>query len=152
MSDTNVGRDVSVDVNMNMDVDQPAIGRAEALTREFFAAIDERDPRRLHATLAEHATFRALPHASPVRPAGEIVAYFGTVVSSYPTARWEVTDVIAAHDRAAVQFIVREPSTRLGRDLISEQVAIFRIADGKIVSVVGYYDATEFRRVFWEEA
>ena len=129
-----------------------AMGAIETLAREFFAAIDERDPRRLHATLAEHATFRALPHNQPIRPSTEIVEYFGSVVSSYPTARWEVTDVIAATDRAAVQFVVREYSSRLGRDLISEQVCIFRVSDAKIVSIVGYYDSTEFRKVFWDEA
>lgn len=125
---------------------------AETLAREFFAAIDERDPRRLHATLAEYAAFRALPHAAPIRPAEEIVSYFGSVVSSYPRARWEVSDIIATEDRAAVQFVVREFSQRLGRDLMSEQLAVFRVADGKIISIVGYYDASEFRRVFWEEA
>jgi len=76
---------------------------AEELSREFFAAIDARDPRRLRATLANHAAFRALPHRDVIRPADEIVAYFGTVVSSYPTARWEVTDVISDGERAAVQ-------------------------------------------------
>jgi ketosteroid isomerase-like protein len=125
---------------------------AETLAREFFAAIDERDPRRLQATLAEHATFRAQPHGAPVRPAEEIVAYFGSVVSSYPEARWEVSDVIATTDRAAVQFVVREFSQRLGRELISEQIAVFRVAGDKIVSIVGYYDTAEFRRLFWEEA
>lgn len=125
---------------------------SETLAREFFAAIDERDPRRLHATLAEYATFRAQPHAAPIRPADEIVAYFGSVVSSYPQARWEVSDVIATEDRAAVQFVVREFSQRLARDLISEQLAVFRVAEGKIISVVGYYDTAEFRRVFWDEA
>jgi len=124
---------------------------AETLAREFFAAIDERDPRRLHATLAEYATFRALPHSPPVRPAEEIVAYFGAVVSSYPRARWEVSDIIATEDRVAVQFVVREFSQRLGRDLISEQLAVFSVADGRIISIVGYYDSAEFRRVFWEE-
>lgn len=125
---------------------------SETLAREFFAAIDERDPRRLHATLAEYATFRAQPHSAPIRPADEIVAYFGSVVSSYPQARWEVSDVIATEDRAAVQFVVREFSQRLARDLISEQLAVFRVAEGKIISVVGYYDTAEFRRVFWDEA
>ncbi len=124
---------------------------AETLAREFFAAIDDRDPRRLHATLADHAIFRALPHSAPVRPAEEIVAYFGSVVSSYPTARWEISDVIATADRAAVQFVVREFSPRLGRELISEQLAVFRVADGKIISIVGYYDTAEFRRVFWDQ-
>jgi ketosteroid isomerase-like protein len=123
----------------------------EGLGREFFAALDARDPRRLRATLANHATFRALPHGEVVRPADEIVAYFGTVVSSYPTARWEVTEVIAAEDRAAVQFIIREYAPQLGRELMSEQVAIVRAADGRIVSVVGYYDTAEFRRLFWDE-
>lgn len=125
--------------------------QAETLAREFFTAIDERDPRRLHATLSSFASFRALPHLAPVRPADDIVAYFGAVVSSYPSARWEVSDIIATADRAAVQFVVREFSPSLGRDLISEQLAVFRVADGKIVSIVGYYDATEFRRVFWEQ-
>jgi len=124
---------------------------AEQLAREFFAALDARDPRRLRAVLADHASFRALPHTGMIRPADEIVSYFGTVVGSYPTARWEVTDVIGSGDRAAVQFIVREYSRRLGRELISEQVAIVRTADGQIVNLVGYYDTTEFRRLFWDE-
>jgi ketosteroid isomerase-like protein len=124
---------------------------AETLAREFFAALDDRNPRRLQATLSNFAIFRALPHVAPIRPAEEIVAYFGTVVSSYPSARWEISDVIATGDRAAVQFVIREFSPRLARELISEQVAIFRVADGKIVSIVGYYDTTEFRRAFWEE-
>ncbi|HEU0116601.1 MAG TPA: nuclear transport factor 2 family protein [Thermomicrobiales bacterium] len=124
---------------------------AGKLGREFFAAIDARDPRRLRGALANHASFRALPHGDVVRPADEIVAYFGGVVSSYPPARWEVTDVIEEGDRAAVQFIVREFATHLGRELISEQLAIFRVSDNRIVSVVGYYDTAEFRRLFWDD-
>ncbi len=130
----------------------PDLATAEELAREFFAAIDARDPRRLRATLANHASFRALPHRDLIRPADEIVAYFGTVVSSYPTARWEVTDVIADGERAAVQFTLREFASHLGRELLSEQVAIFRTNGGRITSVVGYYDSTEFRSQFWNEA
>ena len=125
---------------------------ADELGREFFAAIDARDPRRLRATLANHASFRSLPHRDLIRPADEIVAYFGTVVSSYPTARWEVTDVISDGERAAVQFTLREFASHLGRELLSEQTAIFRTNAGKITSIVGYYDTTEFRDQFWNEA
>jgi ketosteroid isomerase-like protein len=125
---------------------------ADELGREFFAAIDARDPRRLRATLANHASFRAMPHREVVRPADEIVAYFGTVVSSYPTARWEVTDVISDSERAAVQFTLREFAAHLGRELLSEQVAIFRTNAGRITSIVGYYDSDEFRRQFWTKA
>src|SRR3954452_15912721 len=124
---------------------------ADALGREFFSAIDARDPRRLRAVLANHASFRALPHRDVIRPADEIVAYFGTVVSSYPTARWEVADVIADGERATVQYTLREFSTQFGRELVSEQVAVFRTNAGLIVSVVGYYDSDEFRRQFWAE-
>ena len=122
----------------------------EALGREFVLALDARDPRRLRHTLAANATFRAHPHSAPIRPADEIVAYFGTVVSSYPNAHWDVTDVIAEPDRAAVQYVIREYSARQNRELISEQVAMIRVTGGKIVSVVGYYDTAEFQRVFWE--
>lgn len=125
---------------------------ATELGREFFAAIDARDPRRLRATLANHASFRALPHREMIRPADEIVAYFGTVVSSYPTARWEVADVISDGERCVVLFTVREFAPQLGRELLSEQVAIFRTSGGQITSVVGYYDAEEFRRQFWQES
>ncbi len=125
---------------------------ADHLGREFFAAIDARDPHRLRATLADHATFRSLPHRDVTRPADDIVAYFGTVVSSYATARWEVTEVIATEDRAAVQFIMREYAPHAGRELISEQLAIFRVSDGKIVSVTGYYDTSEFQRLFWDDS
>lgn len=129
-----------------------AASATETLAREFFAALDARDPRRLRATLADHANFRALPHLDPVRPADEIVAYFGTVVSSYPTARWEVSDVIADGDRAAVLFVVREFDPRQGKERHAEQVAIVRVGDGRIVNVIGYYDSAEFRRLFWDEA
>lgn len=125
---------------------------AEELGREFFAAIDARDPRRLRSTLANHASFRALPHREVIRPADEIVAYFGTVVSSYPTARWEITDVVSDGERAVVQFTLREFASHLGRELISEQVAIFRTNAGRITSIVGYYDSHEFRNQFWNDA
>lgn len=137
-----------VDETRFRDTPKPA---AETLGREFFAALDARDPQRLRATLANHASFRALPHRDAIRPADEIVAYFGTVVSSYPTARWEVIDVIASDDRAAVQFVIREYAASAGRELISEQIAIVRASDGRIVSIVGYYDAAEFQRLFWDE-
>lgn len=122
----------------------------EALGREFFMALDARDPRRMRHTLAANATFRAHPHSAPIRPADEIVAYFGTVVTSYPNAHWDVTDVIASADRAAIQYVIREYSARQNRELISEQVAMIRVTGGKIVSLVGYYDTVEFQRVFWE--
>lgn len=128
-------------------------GQASAaeLGREFFAAIDARDPRRLRATLANHASFRALPHREVIRPADEIVAYFGTVVSSYPTARWDVSDTIADGERAVVLFTIREFAPHIGRELLSEQAAVFRTSGGQITSIVGYYDAEEFRRQFWQE-
>lgn len=122
----------------------------EALSREFFLALDSRDPRRLRNTLAANATFRVHPHSAPIRPADEIVAYFGTVVSSYPNAHWDVTDVIAQPDRGAVMYVIREYSPRQGRERISEQVAVIRVSGGKIVSIVGYYDGGEFQRVFWD--
>lgn len=122
----------------------------EALGREFFLALDSRDPRRLRNTLAANATFRVHPHSAPIRPADEIVAYFGTVVSSYPNAHWDVTDVIAQPDRGAVMYVIREYSPRQGRERISEQVAVIRVSGGKIVSIVGYYDGAEFQRVFWD--
>ena len=138
---------------MDGEFDQSSTTMSAAqLGREFFAAIDARDPRRLRATLANHASFRALPHRDVVRPADEIVVYFGTVVSSYPTARWEVIDVIGDGDRAAVLFTLREFASHIGRELLSEQIAVVRASGGKIVSVVGYYDSEEFRNQFWHDA
>ena len=135
-----------------MDVASSDPATASDLAREFFAAIDARDPRRLRAVLANNASFRALPHREVIRPADEIVAYFGTVVSSYPTARWEVTDVISDGERAAVQFTLREFAPTIGRELLSEQMAVMRTSGGKITSVVGYYDAEEFRGQFWSDS
>jgi ketosteroid isomerase-like protein len=121
------------------------------LAREFFSALDERDPDRMMRTLAPHAVFRALPHVAPIRTADEVVAYFGQVVSSYPGARWSVTDVIMQGDRASVQFVIREFSRTQSREVLSEQVTIVRSSEGKIVSILGYYDTLEFRRLFWDE-
>jgi ketosteroid isomerase-like protein len=122
-----------------------------ALARAFFSALDERDPDRMMQTLAPHAVFRALPHLAPIRTADEVVAYFGQVVSSYPGARWSVTDVIMEGERASVQFVIREFSPTQNREVLSEQVVIIRAAEGKIVSILGYYDTLEFRRLFWDE-
>lgn len=124
---------------------------AAELARAFFSALDERDPDRMMRTLAPHAVFRALPHVAPIRTADEIVAYFGQVVSSYPGARWAVTDVIMQGERASVQFVIREFSRTQNREVLSEQVTIVRAAEGKIVSILGYYDTLEFRRLFWDE-
>ena len=121
------------------------------LVRAFFSALDERDPDRMMQTLAPHAVFRALPHLPPIRTADEVVAYFGKVVSSYPGARWTVTDVIVEGDRASVQFVIREFSATQNREVHSEQVVIVRVAEGRIVSILGYYDTLEFRRLFWDE-
>jgi len=121
------------------------------LVRAFFSALDERDPDRMMQCLAPHAVFRALPHLPPIRTADEVVAYFGKVVSSYPGARWSVTDVIPDGDRASVQFVIREFSATQNREVHSEQVVIVRAAEGRIVSILGYYDTLEFRRLFWDE-
>ena len=48
-----------------------------------------------------------------------------------------------------MQFTLREFASHLGRELLSEQVAIVRTNAGKITSVVGYYDSNEFREQFW---
>ena len=130
---------------------ESAAGSVGALVRTFFSALDERDPDRMMQTLAPHAVFRALPHLPPIRTADEVVAYFGKVVSSYPGARWTVTDVLGDGDRASVQFVIREFSATQNREVHSEQVVIVRAAEGKIVSILGYYDTLEFRRLFWDE-
>jgi hypothetical protein len=50
-----------------------------------------------------------------------------------------------------VQFVIREFSPNQSREVLSEQVVIVRAAEGKIVSILGYYDTLEFRRLFWDE-
>ena len=130
---------------------RPSTDSVETLVRTFFSALDERDPDRMMQTLAPHAVFRALPHLPPIRTSDEVVAYFGKVVSSYPGARWTVTDVMTDGDRASVQFVIREFSAAQNREVHSEQVVIVRAAEGRIVSILGYYDTLEFRRLFWDE-
>jgi hypothetical protein len=51
-----------------------------------------------------------------------------------------------------VQFTLREFAPSLGRELLSEQLAVMRTSGGKITSVVGYYDAEEFRGQFWSDS
>jgi ketosteroid isomerase-like protein len=60
--------------------------------------------------------------------------------------------VVSDGERAAVQFTLREFASHLGRELLSEQVAIVRTNAGKITSIVGYYDSTEFRGQFWSDS
>ena len=124
---------------------------AADLGREFFDALDARDPHRLRATLADNAVFRALPHRAPLGPADEIVDYFGTVVSSYPSGRWDIVGTIGEADAAAVVFALREPGPDGQPGAVSDQIALVESLNGQIVAITGYYDTAEFQRQFQDE-
>ena len=128
--------------------DHPLPTAAE-LGREFFEALDARDPHRLRSTLADEAIFRALPHREPLGPADEIVDYFGTVVSSYPDGRWEIVGTIGEADAAAIVFVLREPGPDGQSGPMSDQIALVESLNGLIVAITGYYDTAEFQRQFW---
>ena len=137
-------------------MDQPGAGAhrfatAADLGREFFDALDARDPHRLRATLADDAVFRALPHRAPLGPADEIVDYFGTVVSSYPDGRWDIVGTIGEADAAAVVFALREPGPDGQPGAVSDQIALVESLNGQIIAITGYYDTAEFQRQFQDE-
>ena len=138
-------------------MDQPGAGNgdlpyasAAELGREFFDALDARDPHRLRATLADDAVFRALPHRDPLGPADAIVDYFGTVVSSYPDGRWDIVGTIGEADAAAIVFAIREPGANGAPGALSDQIALVESLNGLIVAITGYYDTAEFQRQFWD--
>lgn len=124
---------------------------AAELGRAFIEALDARDPYTLRDTLADYAVFRALPHRDPIKPADEILDYFGLVVSSYPNARWEVTSTISEGNRAVIFFTVSEYDERAHNELVSEQLMVVEAVNGLLVNIVGYYDSREFERLFWAD-
>jgi ketosteroid isomerase-like protein len=124
---------------------------AADLGREFFEALDLRDPHRLRATLADDATFRALPHREPIGPADEIVDYFGSVVSSYPNGHWEIIGTIGEADAAAIVFVIREFDESGAVIATSDQIALVESLNDRIIAITGYYDTAEFRRQFLGE-
>ena len=137
-------------------MDEPGAGAhhfptAADLGREFFDALDARDPHRLRATLADDAVFRALPHRAPLGPADEIVDYFGTVVSSYPNGRWDIVGTIGEADAAAVVFALRELGPDGQPGAVSDQIALVESLNGQIIAITGYYDTAEFQRQFQDE-
>lgn len=131
-------------------MDQPVFDHVPAaqLGRAFFDALDARDPHQLRATLADEAVFRALPHREALGPADAIVEYFGTVVSSYPNGRWEITGTLGEGDTAVIIFALRETDPDSGIQAISEQMALVHASNGRIVAMTGYYDSAEFQRQF----
>ncbi len=123
-------------------MDQPGAGNgdhqyatAAELGREFFDALDARDPHRLRATLADDA----------------IVDYFGTVVSSYPDGRWDIVGTIGEADAATIVFAIREAGPDGGPGAVSDQIALVESLNGQIIAITGYYDTAEFQRQFWDE-
>jgi ketosteroid isomerase-like protein len=124
---------------------------AADLGREFFEALDARDPHRLRATLADDAVFRALPHREPIGPADEIVDYFGAVVSSYPNGQWDIIGTIGEADAATVVFVIRDLDDEGNVLAASDQIALVEALDGRIIAITGYYDSEEFRRQFLGE-
>ena len=98
--------------------------------------------------LADEAVFRAQPHREPIGPADAIVEYFGTVVSSYPNGRWEISGTVGEGNTAVVVFALRETDPDTGIQAISEQVALVHASNGQIVALTGYYDSAEFQRQF----
>jgi hypothetical protein len=131
---------------------QPADNRTAAeLGRAFVEALDARDPYKLRDTLADYASFRALPHRDPVQPADEILDYFGLVVSSYPNARWDVTSTLSEGNRAVIFFTISEYDETNHNEIVSEQLIAVEAANGLLVNIVGYYDSREFERLFWAD-
>jgi glyoxylase-like metal-dependent hydrolase (beta-lactamase superfamily II)/predicted ester cyclase len=132
------------------DVQQQAQETAR-VAREYFEALGRGEadaPRRFYATDGRGHIHGVVGPAS----AGEASAFFATVFGAFPDWRFEVLDLVAEGDRAAVRWRARGtfagPSSFLGFEPTGARVDLegadmVWVRDGRIVRLEAYMNGAE---------
>lgn len=124
---------------------------AGALARRIFAAFEQRDGFVLRSLFAEDAVWRIAGRsrlAGERRGPREIIRFLGSLPRlSGGTYSSELIDVLESRQRAVVLYRAR--GSRNGADLDIEQLLLFTVRDGVVVSVDAYPSDPIAFDAFW---
>lgn len=124
------------------------------VARAYFEAVTARDPQGMAAHWAPGGIENIAPLGRPLGVPHEMVAFFTETFAAMPDMRFEVLDVVAARNQAAVRWHATgtfcggpfqgiEPT---GARIELEGVDMLTVEDGKIVRNDAYYDSGAFAR------
>jgi steroid delta-isomerase-like uncharacterized protein len=117
------------------------LSKNKDLVRSYIAALNARDADAIVASLADDfVNHGAIPGK---KGKDAMPAMLGKLWKAMPDMKWKCEDVIAEDDRVMcrltmsgtqtgpLEFAVPIPAT--GREIVTEQIHVFRIANGKVV-------------------
>jgi hydroxyacylglutathione hydrolase len=124
------------------------------VARAYFEAVAARDPQGMATFWAPGGVENIVPLGRPLSVPDEMVAFFTETFAAMPDMRFEVLDVVAARNQAAVRWHAAgtfcggsfqgiEPN---GAHVEFGGIDMLTIEDGKIVRNDAYYDSGQFAR------
>ena len=123
----------------------------EDLIRSTYAAFAAGDLQAVGESLADDIVWHSLGHSRFSRDytgREDVFGLFGTLFEETDgTFRIELNDVLANDQRAVA--LTTNRGERLGRTLVYDEAAVFRVADGKIAEAWLYVDDQEAHAAFF---
>jgi glyoxylase-like metal-dependent hydrolase (beta-lactamase superfamily II)/predicted ester cyclase len=124
------------------------------VARAYFDSVTARDPQGMATHWAPGGIENIAPLGRPLSVPDEMIAFFEETFAAMPDMRFEVLDVVAARNQAAVRWHATgtfcggpfqgiEPT---GARVELEGIDLLTIEDGKIVRNDAYYDSGAFAR------
>ena len=123
----------------------------EELIRSTYTAFAAGDLQAVGESLADDIVWHSLGHSRFSRDYSgreDVFGLFGTLFQETDgTFRIELKDVLANDERAVA--LTTNRGQRLGRTLVYDEAAVFRVADGKIAEAWLYVDDQEAHAAFF---
>jgi glyoxylase-like metal-dependent hydrolase (beta-lactamase superfamily II)/predicted ester cyclase len=124
------------------------------VARAYFEAVAARDPRGMASFWAPGGIENIAPLGRPLGVPDEMIAFFDETFAAMPDMHFEVLDVVAARNQAAVRWHATgtfcggpfqgiEPT---GSRVVLEGIDLLTVEDGKITRNDAYYDSGAFAR------
>jgi steroid delta-isomerase-like uncharacterized protein len=124
------------------------------VARTYFEAVAARDVDAMAACWAEGGIDRLAPLNRDLRGPDEVRAFFEQTFTAMPDMRFEVLDLVAARNQAAVRWRATgtfcggpfEGIEPTGSRIELEGIDLLTVEDGKIRHNDAYYDSAQFAR------
>jgi steroid delta-isomerase-like uncharacterized protein len=124
------------------------------VAREYFRAVAARDPDAMAQCWADGGIDRLAPLNRDLRAPDEVRSFFRDTFTAIPDMHFEVLDVVAARNQAAVRWRATgtfcggpfEGIEPTGSPIELEGLDLLTVEDGKIQHNDAYYDSAQFAR------
>jgi steroid delta-isomerase-like uncharacterized protein len=133
---------------------KPKVPGPGKVARTYFDAVSARDVDAMADCWAEGGIDRLAPLNRDLRAPDELRSFFNQTFTAMPDMRFEVLDVVAARNQAAVRWRATgtfcggpfEGIEPTGSRIELEGIDLLTVEDGKIQHNDAYYDSAQFAR------